>query len=59
MYEYKVVTAKSPEDGEKEMNLMAANGWRVVAVTFWETAMSYRLIITFEREEDKGTVHPS
>lgn len=52
MMQYKVITVKSPADAEKEMNLYAAENWTVKAVTFWETAMSYRLIITLERPID-------
>ena len=48
--EYKVITVKSPEDAEKDMNAHALEGWEVKAVTFWETAMSYRLVITLERD---------
>ena len=32
------------------MNEMARDGWTVKTVTFWETAMAYRLVITFEKE---------
>ena len=49
MMEYKVVTVKTPEDAEKEMNQYAKEQWTVKAVTFWETATYYRLVITFER----------
>jgi hypothetical protein len=48
--EYKVITAKSPEDAEKEMNVHALEDWEVKAVTFWETVMAYRLVITLERD---------
>ncbi|WP_294498106.1 hypothetical protein [uncultured Gemmiger sp.] len=50
MKKYKVFTAKAPEEAESEMNRMAQQGWRVVAVTFWETAMSYRLVVTMEQD---------
>ena len=50
MKQYKVIVVKSPEDAEQEMNRFAQQGWEVKAVTFWETAMSYRLVITFERD---------
>ena len=50
MKEYKVVTAKNPEEAEQQMNIYAADGWVVKAVTFWETAMAYRLVITLERD---------
>lgn len=49
MKQYKVVVAKTPEDAEEEMNRYSAENWDVKMMTFWETAMSYRLIITFER----------
>ena len=48
--EYKVVTAKNPEEAEQQMNIYAADGWVVKAVTLWETAMAYRLVITLERD---------
>ncbi len=48
--EYKVITAKSPEDAEKVMNAHALEGWEVKAVTFWETVMAYRLVVTLERD---------
>lgn len=50
MKEYKVITVKSPEDAEKEMNHYALDDWNVKDVTFWETAMSYRLVVTLERD---------
>ena len=50
MKSYAVRTAKTPEDAEAQMNEMARDGWTVKAVTFWETAMAYRLVITFEKE---------
>lgn len=50
MKEYKVVTAENPEEAEQQMNIYAADGWVVKAVTFWETAMAYRLVITLERD---------
>ena len=50
MKSYAVRTAKTPEDAEAQMNEMAREGWTVKAVTFWETAMAYRLVITFEKE---------
>ncbi len=54
MMEYKVITVKTPEDAEQEMNRYAAENWTVKAVTFWETAMSYRLVITLERPAKQG-----
>ena len=50
MKEYKVITVKSPEDAEKKMNFYALEGWGVKDVTFLETTMSYRLVVTFERD---------
>lgn len=32
------------------MNQMAGQGWTVKAVTFWQTAMAYRPVITFEKD---------
>ena len=49
MKEYKVLTAKTPEEAEMLMNQMACQNWAVIAVTKWETAMAYRLVITFEK----------
>ena len=51
MKEYKVITVKTPEDAETEMNKQAQDNWEVKAVTHWETAMAYRLVITFERSK--------
>ena len=34
------------------MNKQAQEHWEVKAVTFWETARSYRLVITFERTKE-------
>lgn len=50
MKSYKVLSVKSTKEAENQMNEMAKQGWEVKAVTFWETAMSYQLVITFERE---------
>ena len=50
MKEYKVLTAKNPEEAETMMNQMAHQNWTVIAVTKWETAMAYRLVITFEKD---------
>ncbi len=50
MKEYKVITVKSPEEAEKKMNAYALEDWEVKAVTFWETAMSYRFTVTLERD---------
>ena len=50
MKEYKVLTAKTPEDAETMMNQMACQDWSVTAVTKWDTAMAYRLVITFEKD---------
>ena len=52
MKEYKVITVKTPEEAEKEMNHYALDGWEVKAVTFWETAMAYRLVVTLEKERN-------
>ena len=49
MKEYKVMTAKTPEEAEAVMNQMARQGWTVTAVTEWDTTMAYRLAITFEK----------
>ena len=49
MKEYKVLTAKTPEEAEAVMNQMARQGWTVTAVTKWDTTMAYRLAITFEK----------
>ena len=51
MKEYKVVTVKTPEEAEIEMNKQAQDGWEVKTVTHWETAMVHRLVITFERSK--------
>lgn len=49
MKEYKVVeTAK--RNAERVMNDMAAQGWEVVSVTYWN-AWRISLLITFAREK--------
>lgn len=50
MKEYKVLTAKTPEEAEAAMNQMACQGWSVKAVTQWDRATSYRVMITFEKD---------
>ena len=51
MKEYKVLTAKTPEDAELMMNDMARQGWIVTAMTYWQTIGALRrLLITFERD---------
>ena len=47
---YKVCAERSPEKAEQTMNEMARQGWEVKAVTSWETAMTYQLVMTFQRE---------
>lgn len=49
MMEYKVITVKTPEDAEREMNRYASENWGVKAVTYWGNVMAYQLVITFER----------
>ncbi|HHT97237.1 MAG TPA: DUF4177 domain-containing protein [Clostridiales bacterium] len=48
MLEYKVIDAKNSAEAEKVMNTMAAKGWEVVDVTYWQK-MAYRLVITFKK----------
>ncbi len=50
MYEYKV-EAYLVKEATSEMNKMAKDGWRVIAVTPNE-AMGFGLIVTFERKTD-------
>lgn len=47
MYEYKVETYKVNE-AESEMNKLAQQGWRVIAVSP-NIAMGYGIIVTYER----------
>lgn len=49
MKEYKIMTAKSPEEAERLMNSMALQGWTVKAMTYWNV-MTRRLLITFEKD---------
>ena len=51
MKEYKVVTAKTSEAAEAEMNARARAGWEVRAITPWAPweGMERQLLITFER----------
>ena len=48
MFEYKVEIYKVKES-EKELNLLAKQGWRVIAVTP-NLAMGYGIIVTYERQ---------
>ena len=50
MYEYKIETYKV-NAAEKEMNKLATDGWRVIAVTP-NQAMGFGLVITYERKKD-------
>ena len=49
MFEYRV-EIYSVRQAEAEMNRMAADGWRVVAVSP-NIAMSHGLVVTFERQK--------
>lgn len=49
MFEYRVETY-AVRQAEAEMNRMAADGWRVVAVSP-NIAMSHGLVVTFERQK--------
>ena len=48
MFEYKVEIYKVREE-EKEMNLLAKSGWRVIAVSP-NMAMGYGIVVTYERQ---------
>ncbi len=50
MYEYKVEVYKV-KNAEKEMNMVAKEGWRVVAVSP-DIAKPYGVIVTYERKKD-------
>ena len=50
MYEYKVEVYKV-KSAEKEMNMAAKEGWRVVAVSP-DIAKLYGVIVTYERKKD-------
>lgn len=50
-YEYKVIKTKV-NDAEEEMNRLAKDGWRVVAVSP-NVAMGYGLVVTFERVKEE------
>ena len=49
MFEYRV-EVYAVRHAEAEMNRMAADGWRVVAVSP-NIAMSHGLVVTFERQK--------
>lgn len=49
MYEYKVETYKV-KAAEKEMNQLAAEGWRVISVSPNE-AVGFGLVVIYEREK--------
>ncbi len=48
MLEYQVIES-SKEDAAMNMNVMAAEGWRLHSVTYW-TKWNICLLLTFERE---------
>ncbi len=48
MFEYRV-EVYMVKDAERAMNLLAMDGWRVIAVTP-DHAKGYGIIVTFERE---------
>ena len=50
MYEYKVETYKV-KVAANEMNKLASEGWRVIAVTPNE-AMGFGLVVIYERKKD-------
>ena len=50
MYEYKVEVYKVKK-AEKEMNKLAKEGWRVIAVSP-DIAMSFGVVVTYERKKD-------
>ena len=50
MYEYRVETYKV-KVAANEMNKLASEGWRVIAVTPNE-AMGFGLVVTYERKKD-------
>ena len=49
MYEYRVETYKVKEAAD-EMNKLASEGWRVIAVSPNE-AMGFGLVVTYERQK--------
>ncbi len=51
MYEYKV-EVYAVKDADKEMNKLAKQGWRVIAVSP-NIALSHGIIVTFEREKEE------
>ena len=53
MYEYKVEFYKLKE-AEEQMNALAAQGWRVIAVTFNDESLVRRFVVTYERKA--GTI---
>ena len=50
MYEYKIETYKV-NTAEKEMNALAGEGWRVIAVTP-NQVMGFGIVVTYERKKD-------
>lgn len=49
MYEYKV-EAYRVKGAEEEMNKLASEGWRVIAVSP-NMAVGYGIVVTYEREK--------
>ena len=51
MYEYKV-EVYAVKDADKEMNKLAKQGWRVIAVSP-NVAFGHGIVVTFEREKEE------
>ena len=50
MFEYKVKTYMV-KDAEKDMNILALEGWRVVSVTP-NVGVGYGIVVTYERQKN-------
>lgn len=49
MKQYIVRDVDNPKKAEVLMNQMAQQGWEVKATSYWQTSLSYKIVITFER----------
>ena len=59
MKEYKIVEVKK-RDAEKTMNAMAAQGWEVVSMTYWNYWKVCLMIVFFKRSiKDWNRMHTS
>lgn len=49
MKQYIVKDVDNPKKAEVLMNQMAQYGWEVKSTCYWQTSLSYKIVITFEK----------